>query len=422
MHKKTILCLLLLLMTITAASAVPLSIRQDKLSQDSFDNAILYGYVVNHAGYGLNNAKITAINTKTEQVYMTCTDPLGKFGLNVPVGSSYDILFEYNGNIKEYKGKSISRRTYFYEKMKVSFSMSGNYEWIWQYHNHSKLATTDFKFSRLYIGDNQLFRLLESHSIVDSGLAHSASHGRVGSKVENTLVEDNVIIYSMNNADFTVFDTNNGYSYISFKDDSVVKVVLPERDWILTSVSEKSRRISYTDDQRQNSLVLVGFGEMRCNQQDIDIFAKQGSTLLFMPNTNIYMDTYINDLLADNIDVILEVFTTDNGQMKVVPVSLSPDCSIKNMTFENGTFEIDISTLSYKKISVVLSCNTSEYTLIPHTVNGEAIKKAMTSKEAMALSVSTKEYVFYNDGKTYQYIVMPDNKDAKIIGAYTKRI
>jgi hypothetical protein len=418
MIKKAIIFMCIFVLAMSTVNGLPLSIRQDVISDDTYDESLMYGKVVNKAGTGLYGASVTAINTKTGRTFVTTTDPLGKFGLDITKGCTYDIRFEYNGNVKEYEGKTITRRTYFPVTLKVSYKLTGNYEWKWRYFNHSKVAVTDFKFSRLYLDNNQMYRLLYTYDSINSGLTYSSTHGKIGSKTNEVVEKDNIITFDMDNVNMTVFDIPNGYSYMDFKTDSIVNLKIPERDKI-TAVDDSNRWITYMDSERQNSLVLAGYGEMLSDEQEVNIFANANSVLFFMSNTNVYMDSYINDILNNNIDVIIEVYTTDNGEIKAKPIILSDDCTVSQVSFSNETFDMDISTTSNKKISAVVSYDSSEYLLSSITANNQALKTVSSSSEVIALAIVPKTYLFRNNGHTYQYIVMPDNQDANIKGEYS---
>lgn len=417
MIKKAIIFMCIFVLAINSVSGLPLSIRQDVISEDSYDSFLAYGKVVNKAGTGLYGASVTAINTKTGRTYVTTTDPLGKFGLDLTRGCTYDIRFEYNDNVKEYEGKTITSRTYFPVTLKVSYKLTGNYDYKWRYFAHSKVAVTDFKFSRLYLDDNQMFRLLYTYDSTDSGLTYSSTYGKIGSKINEIINEDNFVTFNMDNANLNIIDVENGYSFIDIKTDSIIDLKLPERDKII-DLDESTRWITYMDSNRQNSIVLAGYGEILTDGQEINIFANENSVLFFMPDTNVYMDSYINDMLDNNIDVIIEVYTTDNGEVKAKPIILSADCTVSGLSFEDGIFDMDISTTSNKKISAVVSYDTSDYLLNSITANDQDLKIVSSSNEVIALAIVPKTYIFKCNGHTYQYIVMPDNQDAHIEGEY----
>jgi hypothetical protein len=417
MIKKVIIFICIFVLAMSTVNGLPLSIRQDVISEDSYDSFLAYGRVVNNAGTGLYGASVTAINTKTGRTYVTTTDPLGKFGLDLTRGCTYDIRFEYNGNVKEYEGKTITSRIYFPVTLKVSYKLTGNYDYKWRYFDHSRVAATDFKYSRLYIEDNQIFRLLYTYDSVESGLTYSSTYGKIGSKINEITHDDNVVTFNMDNANLNIIDVENGYPYMDFKTDSIINLKLTERDKI-TDLDESTRWITYMDSKRQNSIILAGYGEILADGQEVNIFANENSVLFFMPDTNVYMDSYINDILDNNIDVIIEVYTTDNGEVKAKPIILSADCTVSGLSFSDGKFDMDISTTSNKKISAVVSYETSDYLLSSITANDQDLKTVSSSNEVITLAIVPKTYLFRCNGHTYQYIVMPDNQDANIKGEY----
>ena len=415
-------CLLaVILILVGSSAAAPLNLRQSLISDDDYSGSPIYGKVVNNLGHGLSGVMVTAKCVETGDIYITSTDAKGRFGLDVLTFKTYDLRFDYNGNVITYNGKFTSGRNYYKVMFKPSFTLGGNQDWEWSNFTKSKVAATDYKLARLYVGKNQLFKTFYMYPLTDAGISYSKSKGEVGSRFESRNMSQNTVTFSAQNADFHLLDIDNGYFFIRFKEDSVCHFILSERDAFVTFSDKNPKVLEYGDGTRKNSFVLVGDGIIRSDRDEIEIYAQEGAALLAIPNTNVFTDSLINDLAKGNIGMLVEIVTLSNKETSFIPVLLSSEYSVSSPIVLNNSFSFNVSTIGQKKVSMIFSYDSTEYEIESLFINGEKPRTFLSSNEAMSLSTTPRTYILTNSNKKYYYLIMPDNDDVRIEGTYKQR-
>ena len=411
---KTWQILVLLVLLINIVAAEPFIPEPYVLSADEHISSPIRGTVRNEGGYGIYGVTVIAEDENSGALYLTYTDPTGRYVLDIPTKRTYNFTFEYNGQIvtdKQYveHGKWISAT------ISPSFETSGSHNWTWWKNSHTKIASNDFALSRYYTNDVQLFKLLKTVSLTDTGLNAADGYRALGSRITNIEQVDGFTQFKTNNAMMRVHDNENGFFVAQYFNDSITEIWLPERYKILDNedldtVGNIPKIVRTTDGTNEVVFLIYGNGKFSSKQYTITALNNEDSVLVAMPDMEgaVFSDM-IDDILYCNIGGIIEVSKIEDD-VSYVPILLNRDYSIEFLSTGHDNLEFNVSTDGEKKISWLVRFKSGDFSDVTITVDGTDVKKVKTHEQVLSLSNIVKTWSRSENGFQYFYVVFPDNQ------------
>lgn len=411
---KTWQILVLLVLLINIGAAEPFIPEPYVLSADEHISSPIRGTVRNEGGYGIYGVTVIAEDENSGALYLTYTDPTGRYVLDIPTKRTYNFTFEYNGQIvtdKQYveHGKWISAT------ISPSFETSGSHNWTWWKNSYTKIASNDFALSRYYTNDVQLFKLLKTVSLTDTGLNAADGYRALGSRITNIEQVGGFTQFKTNNAMMRVHDNENGLFVTQYFKDSITEIWLPEKYKILDNedldtAGNIPKIVRTTDGTNEVVFLICGDGKFSSKQYTITALNNEDSVLIAMPDMEgaVFSDT-IDDILYCNIGGIIEVSKVEDD-VSYVPILLNRDYSIEFLSTGRDNLEFNVSTDGEKKISWLVRFKSGDFSDVTITVDGTDVKKVKTHEQVLSLSNIVKTWSRSENGFQYFYVVFPDNQ------------
>lgn len=411
---KTWHIMILLVLLINTAAAEPFIPEPHVLSADEHISTPIRGTVRNEGGYGIYGATVIAEDENSGALYLTYTDPTGRYVLDIPTKRTYNFTFEYNGRIvtdKQYvqQGKWISAT------ISPSFKTSGSHYWTWWKNSYTKVASNDFALSRCYTNNVQLFKSLKTVSLTDTGLNAADGYRALGSRITNIEQVDGFTQFKTNNAMMRVHDNENGLFVAQYFNDSITYIELPERYKILDNedldtAGNIPKIVRTTDGANEVVFLIYGDGKFSSKQYTITALNNEDSILIAMPVIEgVAFFDMIDDIFYCNIGGIIEVGKIEDD-VSYVPILLNRDYSIKSLSTGHDDLEFNVSTDGEKKISWLVRFKSDDFSDVTITVDGTDVKKVKTHEQVLSLSNIVKTWSRSENGFQYFYVVFPDNQ------------
>jgi len=412
---KTWQILVLLVLLINIVAAEPFIPEPNVLSADEHISSPIRGTVRNEGGYGIYGAIVIAEDENSGALYLTYTDPTGRYVLDIPDKKTYNFTFEYNGRTVTDK-QYVQNGEWISATISPSFETSGSHNWAWWENGYTKVASNDFTLSRCYMNDVQLFKLLKTVSLMDTGLNTADGYRALGSRITNIEQVDGFTQFTTNNAIMRVHDNQNGLFVVQYFNDSITEILLPERYKILNNedldtAGNIPKIVRTTDGKNEVVFLIYGDGKFSSKQYTITALNNRDSVLIAMPDMEgVVFSDMVDDILYGNIGGIIEVSKTQDN-VSYVPILLNRDYSIKSLsTGYDDDLEFNVSTNGEKKISWLVRFKSGDFSDVNITVDGTDVKKVKTHEQVLSLSNIVKTWSRSENGFHYYYVVFPDNQ------------
>ena len=412
---KTWQILVLLVLFINIVAAEPFIPEPHVLSADEHISSPIRGTVRNEGGYGIYGVTVIAEDENSGALYLTHTDPTGRYVLDIPTKRTYNFTFEYNGRIVTDK-QYVEHGEWISATIRPSFETSGSHNWTWLKNSYTKVASNDFALSRCYTNNVQLFKSLKTVSLMDTGLNAANGYRALGSRITNIEQVNGFTQFKTNNAMMRVHDNENGLFVAQYFNDSITEIWLPERYKILDNedldtAGNIPKIVRTTDGANEVVFLIYGDGKFSSKQYTITALNNEDSVLIAMPDMEgaVFSDM-IDDILYCNIGGIIEVSKIENN-VSCVPILLNRDYSIKSLsTGLDDNLEFNVSTNGEKKISWLVRFKSGDFSDVTITVDGTDVKKVKTHEQVLSLSNIVKTWSRSENGFQYFYVVFPDNQ------------